>query len=306
VLHALARTVPLSYYYPLRRGAVALRRGSLPRSACIAVLKLAATARRGRLAGELSEIRPLDLPEVTFRPIDSMVMDAVYWFGVQGYEGKLADVWVNFCGHARSVLEVGGNVGLFSVIGARATAGRYSVVEPVPGIAAVLRDNLLRNGLGRVEVIQGAAIAAETPREVVLSIPDEGRAAPVGSHLIEGVEISGRSSAAQIRVAGVPFRSLVAGRDLIKIDAEGIEAELLSAARDIILAERPTLVIELLPSATKLAALLGELARVAGYAIHIVPQWGSDTIVTIAAETLTADMPSRHNAKDVVLSRIAL
>jgi FkbM family methyltransferase len=306
LLQTLMRAVPLLAYAPFRNGVVTLRRGSLARKACVAVLKLAAGSWRGHLARRVSEIRPLDMPQLVFRSVDSMVLDAVYWFGVQGYEGRVADVWVALCRRARAVLEVGGNVGLFTVIGAHASTARYTVVEPVPAIAAVLQENLRRNGLARVELLQAAAIPESVAREVILHIPDEGRGVPVGSHLTEGVEVTARASAGSVRVAGYPFRDLLAGRDLIKIDAEGIEARLLESARDTILAERPTLLIEILPSATRLAALIAELAQEVGYSIHILPEWGSDTIVTVAANTFTAALPARFHSKDVVLSAAPL
>jgi FkbM family methyltransferase len=204
------------------------------------------------------------------------------------------------------VLEIGGNVGLFTVIGAHASVASYTVVEPVPAVTAVLRDNLARNGLTRVEVLQAAAIPDTVPTEVTLNIPDEGRGVPVGSQLTDGVEVQGRSSASRIRVAGRPFRDLIAGHDLVKIDAEGIEAKLLESARDIILTERPTLLIEILPSATHLAALIADFARAAGYAIYILPEWGADTIFTVTADEFTAALPERFNSKDIVLSAAPL
>ena len=306
MLGALVRRLPIGCFDPLRRGAVSLRRGSLPRSLCIGVLKIAAGAHGSGLAARIDAVRPLDAPGIRFRAVDSMVMDAVYWFGVQGYEGRAVEVWTGLCRTARSVLEVGGNVGLFTVLGGRAAGGLYTVVEPVPEVAAVLRDNLRLNGIDRVEVLEAAAIAASAPAEMTLSIPTEGRAAPVGSHLVGDVEVSGRASARQIKVAGLPFAALFAGRDLIKIDAEGIEADLLGAVRDAIIRDRPTLMIELLPTATRLAALLAELAEAASYTVWIIPAWGSDTIVRVPAGALTADLPARHRSKDVVLSAIDL
>jgi FkbM family methyltransferase len=284
----------------LRKGAVAWRRGSLPRSLCIAVLQRAARSRRP--SESLSEIRPLDMPQIAFITSGSMVLDAVYWFGVQGYEGKVADVWQSLCATASCVLEVGGNVGLFTVIGGNATAGRYTVVEPVPEVAAALRGNLRHNGLDRVSVIEAAAIPEATPRQVKLNIPDEGRDSPVGAHLIDGVEVSGRSSLRVVTVEGIPFRTLMEGCDVIKIDAEGIETELLRSARDILVTRRPAMLIEVLPEAERLGQFLSELAAEVGYVISVVPEYGTGGIVSIPPADFTAAIPQRHRSKDVVLS----
>ena len=69
MLTKLARRVPLAWFAPLRRGAVGFRRGSLPRGACIALLKAAAAAHRGGLqARGLAEIRPARRRRDQLRP----------------------------------------------------------------------------------------------------------------------------------------------------------------------------------------------------------------------------------------------
>jgi FkbM family methyltransferase len=303
MLAAAFRALPLHSYDRVRRLAVRLPRGSLVRNICLLVLKHAALAYRGRIADEIEEIVPLDCPGVSFEPVDSMVMDAVYWFGIRGYEGTVTDVWVRLCRRSRSILEIGGNVGLFAVIGGRAASGSYTVIEPVPEIAAVLRANLRRNGLEeRVVVRQAAAIPDLVAREVVLNVPAEGRRAPVGAHLIEGIEITGRSSERRLAVHGMPMRDLMAERDLIKIDAEGIEAELLSAARDLLLSDRPDLLIEVLPEAKRLGAMLSQLGQDAGYRMYVLPEYGLDSIVEVDPAKFTAKVPQRYNSKDILLT----
>ena len=150
-------------------------------------------------------------------------------------------------------------------------------------------------------LLQAAVVPGEA-RAVVLNLPDEGRAVGVGAHLVDGVEVEFRASRGQISVPGVAIRQLAQGRDLIKIDAEGIEAALLSDIRDMLIAAKPTLLIEVLPEAGVLGGLLAELAAEAGYQIHILPEYGSDTNVTVPAAGFTADIPRRYNSKDVVLS----
>jgi FkbM family methyltransferase len=296
--------VPLGWYYPFRKGAVAWRRGSLPRSACIAILKHAARSRRP--SEMLTEIRPLDRPEIGFIATGSMVLDAVYWFGVQGYEGKVADVWQSLCAASSCVLEIGGNVGLFSVIGGIAAEGSYTVVEPVPAVAAALRQNLQHNRIVNVTVIEAAAIPGDNPREVALNIPNEGRDSPVGSHLVDDVEVQGRSSLKVLNVKGVPFRTLMKDCDVIKIDAEGIELELLKSSRDLIAERRPTLLIEVLPEAVHLAEFLTDLAIALDYTISVIPEYGTGNIAVIPPSEFSASIPERHRSKDVVLSVLPL
>jgi len=302
MIETVIRGIPLSSYRPLRQAVLGLPRWHPIRIAATLVLRRAARAYRHRLAGRLAEIRPLDAPLLSFEAVDSMVMDAVYWFGVRGYEGTVARVWTALCAQSRSVLEIGGNVGLFTVIGARAAPGSYTVVEPVPLVAATLRANLARNGLTTVEVLQAAVIPGDCARDVTLNLPAEDWSMPVGAHLLDAVEVSGRSSRTQVTVPGLPIRWVTEGRDLIKIDAEGIEAALLDDIRDSLVRTRPNLVIEVLPEAKRLGGLLADLATEANYQIHILPEWGSDKVVTVPVAAFTSELPRIFNAKDVVLS----
>ena len=299
---SLIRVAPLSARRQLRQSVDDRPRGYSIRLAATFMLQRAARAHSRHLSTRLTEIRPLDAPELSFQAVDSMVMDAVFWFGLRGYEGTAAQVWAALCARSQSVLEVGGNVGIFTVVGGMRAGGAYTVVEPIPANAATLRANLARNGLSRVELLEAAVIPGDTEREVSLNVPDEGRAMPVGAHLVDGTVLAARSSLAHVTVPGLPMRALANGRDLIKMDAEGIEAALLLAIRPQLLAQRPTLLIEVLPEATQLAALLSALAVEAGYTIHVLPEWGSDTTVAVDAATFTAGVPRAHNSKDVVLS----
>jgi FkbM family methyltransferase len=270
---------------------------------CVAILKQAQRAYRGKLAGQLRDVRPLDFPGLRFSAADSMVIETVYWFGIHGYEGLVAAAWVEQCQRATAILEIGGNIGLFTVIGAKASSARYVVAEPVPHVAAILRGNLRLNDVTHVEVMEAAAVPGTQSAQVTLSIPDEQHDMPVGAHLTTGTEVANDPGTRQIVVQGIPFRDLVAGCDLIKIDAEGVEVDLLRAARDIVVAAKPNLLIEVLPSSPELAAFLVELAKEAGYRMFILPEWGADTPVVTAPDAFTLELMTQHNSKDLLLLR---
>src|SRR5512134_4012426 len=288
-------TLTRQLLYPARLGAVRLPRGSSLRSTSVFLLKMA--SKRRELLNGLSQVRPLDQRDITFEPSDSMVVDTIFWFGVQGYEGILAELWARLCSKASSILEVGGNIGFYSVIGGKSARGTYTVVEPVPEVAAVLRTNLRRNTLSRIEVVEAAATAGSDEHDVCLCHPEEGRAMPVGAHLKDGVEVSQRSISKNIHVKGLPIAQLIEGRDLIKIDAEGIEHELLSAAMPYIEHHKPTIVVEVLPESEKLAALIAGLAAKSGYTINIVPAYGSEEIKIVSHADFTSTLPARFKSK---------
>ncbi len=292
---------PVMWYDPFRHAAAKYRRGNPLRKISIAAIK-GIRMLSPAIPSSVTDIRPLDAPHFSFAPTDSMVMAAVYWFGMRGYEGIMSEVWKRLCSNSTSVLEIGANVGFFSVLGAHERPRIYTAVEPLPNVAEILRTNLRRNGLDFVEVLEGAVVPTAETEQVQISIPDEGREAPVGSHLVSGVELGTRSQMKVLSVRAYPVTSLMEGRDLVKIDAEGIEAQLLLSARDAILKNKPTLVIEVLPEAENLGAMLSKIAIEAGYSIYIVPEFGSDELVPMAPLEFSSKTPQRFNSKDVVLS----
>ena len=299
MIDALLRSLPLSAFDPLREILHACARRNPARVLSTKVLVRAARAYRGHLSARLEKVRPVDRPDLVFKSVDSMVMDAVYWIGVRGYEGVVAQTWGALCRNARSVLEIGGNVGLFTVVGAKTGVARYTVVEPVPANVRTLQDNLILNGIRNVVVQQAAAVPGNS-RDVVLSIPSEGRAMPVGAQMLDG-DLKLRHSAGQIMVPGIGMSELASGCDLIKIDAEGIETALLEDIRGTLVERKPTLLVEVLPEADRLGAFLRALAAEAGYAIYVLPGYGSDDRTRIEASEFTSLVPGRFKAKDVVL-----
>jgi FkbM family methyltransferase len=290
-----------SWHYPFRHAAAKFRRGNPFRKISIGIIK-GIRKISPAIPSSVIDVRPLDAPHISFAPTDSMVMAAVYWSGIRGYEGIISEVWKRLCSNSTSVLEIGANVGFFSVLGARERPKRYTAVEPLPNVAQILRANLHRNELDFVEVIEGAVVPSYESEIVQISVPDEGREAPVGSHLLVGVELSERSEKKVLSVRAYPVALLMEGRDLVKIDAEGIEAQLLFSARDSILKNKPTLIIEVLPEAENLGAMLSEIAISGGYNIYVIPAYGSDTLVPVPPKEFSSKTPRRFHSKDVMLS----
>ncbi len=286
--------------YPFRLLVVHMERGSLLRKICVAILKIF----KGKIKIDLlvNEVRPLDAPQVTFEAVNSMVLDDIYWFGLQGYEGRLTDVWVTLCQQADDILEIGGNIGVFTIIGGRVAKARYTVLEPVPVNAAILRRNLLKNRITTVTVLEAAAVPGPEDSKVHLNIPIEGRDAPVGAHLTVGVEVNGRSSESIITVEGLSFKRLIKSCDLIKIDAEGIEAELLSSVFSEIILTKPTLIIEVLPEAKQLGELIARISQIVKYNIYIIPAYGINSITKADPASFTSTLPKKYFSKDVILS----
>ncbi len=122
------------------------------------------------------------------------------------------------------VLDVGANIGLFSLRHARAGARVYAV-EPHPEAFARLERNLAANGLGqRVTALPCALGAAEGWARL-----RGGRATPLTR------VIPDRSGAVRLRTLDALAAELGLARiDLLKLDVEGAEVEVLRGARRVL------------------------------------------------------------------------
>jgi FkbM family methyltransferase len=261
--------------------------------------------RRGGIPAGVATFTLADNPELRFVSHDSLVLDQLYWFGEQGWEPRLLPWWRRCCARASAVLELGANVGYFTVQGARAAPrARYVAVEPHPVSAEVCRANLALNGIGSVELVEAAAVAGAGRPAVELRVPAGQLATPTVAFLGEGTELPApmrRHVAGTVAVPAVDVRSLLAGVDLVKLDVEGQEHALLAAARDHLRTRRPTVFVEVLPGTARLRRLLAELCRDDGYHCD-VPVAGGRLVRLDAADLLGARLLERYGGQDVILS----
>ncbi|HEY4630434.1 MAG TPA: FkbM family methyltransferase [Blastococcus sp.] len=259
--------------------------------------------REGGIPRAVSTFRVLDNPELALVSADSLVLAQVYWYGEQGWEPELLPWWRSFCRHSRSVLELGANVGYFTVQAALAAPGaRHVAVEPHPFSMAICRANLALNHLESVELIGAAAVGDPYVSSVRLLVPADQRATPTVAFLPADTELPAgmaRDVTTALDVPAIDVRALLDGVDLIKLDVEGQEHTLLAAARDHLREHRPTLFVEVLPGTAKLRALLAELCARDGYRCYVPTREG---LVQIAPDRLaTVRLKHEYGGQDVIL-----
>ena len=120
----------------------------------------------------------------------------------------------------RSVLDIGGYIGGYSVLALQLGAEFVTAVEPDPGNYAVLARNLETNAVeGTYECLFGAAVGREFTRSVDIWLKD---CPAMNSLYVEG----GR----RVKVPAFSWSRLFARREYqaVKLDCEGAEYELLS------------------------------------------------------------------------------
>lgn len=245
----------------------------------------------------------LDVPgDPSFRlsVCHSVLVNRLFFLGVEGYEGAEPRVWKELCQRATRILEIGANIGFYTVQGARAAPGAsYIAVEPHPGNFALLKRNLALNSITHVSAIAAAVVGTKHADRMTLSVPDADLSgAPLGSFLSSGGEIS-RDSSTSYEVDVVEAGELVKGVDLIKLDVEGYEYLILSSIEEYLTANKPTLLVEVLDGAVQLRQLLHKLCVHHGYVPHCF--LASGLVEVAPAEILDFQPNGRYLNRDVVL-----
>jgi FkbM family methyltransferase len=182
-------------------------------------------------------------------------------------------------------LEVGGNIGYFTVLGAAAAkTASYHVVEPHPFVIKSLIANVARNKLDNVRVTQAAVVGDRALGHVRLSVPNEETGRLSTGAYIDGAE-NDKPSSEGFLVPTVRGAEIAARVDLLKIDAEGAEAEILTAMDPVLAQSLPIIMLEVLPETPQLRLWIKRFSESHNYQLWAlcrhpkqVPLQGIETI----------------------------
>jgi FkbM family methyltransferase len=239
-----------------------------------ALLRLAAFRRHVPAAVETFEV--IGRPDLSLVNVESVGTRVIFWTGHRWVtqHGAGLEIWERLSERADDIVELGANVGFYTIAGGKAARGRYTAVEPHPNSCATLQRNLKLNGLAEVEVLEAAVVPSPAPPTVeLICTTGTDRDAPSGA-MVKGSSFEGHESLREtttVVVPAVPIGDAVAGRDLVKIDVEGLEAKLLEDAWDHLLAAKPAIMIEIHDFNADLRTLLPRLMAevdATAYAMH--------------------------------------
>jgi FkbM family methyltransferase len=138
-------------------------------------------------------------------------------------------------------VDIGAHVGFMTLLGARAVgpAGRVLAVEPATTNFALLRANILNNGLSNVEALQAAALDRTGTAKLSISPFNTGdhRAYPVPSTNTEEVTALALDDV-------IPADVVV---DVVKVDAQGTDHRAILGMRRTLARSRSVLLVEFWP-----------------------------------------------------------
>lgn len=300
-LTSVLRRVPPRFLEPLRRP-WSSRPGSMLERARAGALEVA--RHRGIPEGVRTFSLP-DRPDLSFISADSMILQRLYWFGESGYEPGLVAWWRYFCRRSTIILELGANVGYYTVQGATASPNStYTAVEPHPHAIAVCEANLALNQVGNVSLVKAAAVADPAVRSVTLTVPQRDHfSVPTGSFLPSATEIGGgptKVALTAVEVPAVAVAQLISDVELLKLDVEGQEHDLLEACGDHLRSRRPTIFVEILGDTPRLRSLVTDLCTRAGYSCYVAQ--GTALLRVPTQSIATVMLKQDFGTRDVILT----
>lgn len=292
--------IPLRWLEPIRRFHASSPPRSLKRKISETILML---LRYRSIEAFIQDFELADRPGIRFKNIDAVISRRLFWLGQHGYEGAESKWWEHFCAKSTRILEIGANIGFYTVLGARAAANSpYTAVEPHPMSASILHENVALNDLRNVEIVEGAVVGARSSRSAELMIPaGDSDIAPGGAYLAIGVEGWERPAKDRVTVDLAEASKLVDGVDLIKLDVEGYEYNILSGVASYVESQRPTMFVEILTRTPKLRALLFKWYKNLGYRIFVATR--ANALLEIPGEKLThCNFFQEYCTQDIILS----
>jgi FkbM family methyltransferase len=304
-LSSALNAVPESAFEPLRRAYPKLE----PDSPAERLARLALKVARCRgIPAHLTQFSPVDNPSISIVNKNSYIAERLYWFGERrGWEPEVLRWWRHWCARSANILELGANIGFFSVQGAKANpAARYTAVEPHPKAAAICRENLRINGVESVSVLEAAAVPRLDSSTITLYLPggrDHYDDAPcssfIGANELHRLEEEPIESYNRVEVKAAGLRSLMDGVDLLKIDVEGEEFSLLSSIEDVVREARPTMFLEMLDGAELLRGFLADLCATTAYSCFVLQEAG---LLLVQPGDIPQLRLSRFGTQDLVVT----
>jgi FkbM family methyltransferase len=292
------RFVPLRPLLAVRNAYLRSPKGSLRRRA----LQRALGVIRLKPLDDVTDFAIPDNPAVRMANVESFIAQNLFWFGESNWEESESEWWKRLCARSSVILELGANIGYYTVQGALAAPhARYIAVEPHPTNAASLRRNLALNQVTNVRLVEAAAVGEKSSEYMDLRVATRDRfGAPAAAALAAGVEGIEWAARDVVRVPLIDVRELIDGVDLIKMDIEGAEHLVLGVLHDYVRAHQPTIVLELRANTPALRAIVGQFCDACGYQVLALAPNGIAPIERDAIPSV--DLKREYQTRDVVLA----
>lgn len=234
---------------------------------------------RIRVTGEVN----LAIDDVRFKMFaawDDGIVDALYFKDRTYYELTELRLFKELAGRVTTILDVGANSGLYSIVSAKANPGaRIYAFEPGPANRSRLKKNLaLNRSDSQVTVIEQAV--GEEKKNVAFAVPRDGSlcdAASVDTAFSRKI-YDRHKEFEDIEVLQISLDEFVRSQeigsvDLIKIDVENRELHVFRGAQALLAEQSPLILAEFFTDKER-QAFVTEFIRPLGYSCYAILSTG--------------------------------
>ena len=157
------------------------------------------------------------------------------------HESEVVEWMVSDLKEGMTFLDVGPNVGYYTLLGARCvgTSGKVVALEADPEVVAILRQNIEINGVSNVQLVHGAASEACGRAKLGRARSSSYSTGLYCEDAVDWIEVPRYSLDAVVDQLGV------GAVDLVKLDVEGAELEVVAGMAKILKVNRPKVIMEL-------------------------------------------------------------
>lgn len=165
--------------------------------------------------------------------LNAFIQRQIYFFGDYFLERDLLAIWADCARSASIILDVGANIGIYSVTAAAANPrAQVHTFEPTPEIATALRDVVQRNALGGVRVHENAVMNFDGIANLVRCRGELGSNDGM-NYVVRGNQAD-TSQIHTVRLDSFCSEIGIDFIDLMKLDVQGHEATALKGAGELI------------------------------------------------------------------------
>lgn len=229
----------------------------------------------------------------------SSLLRLAYYMGADYIEPGELKLWSDLCEVSDEILEIGGNIGLYTLIGGKSTNGRYTVYEPHPYNFVSLNNNLSYNSVSAI-CVERAVVSNFGPSEICLNIPLVETGRPSTGAFIDNAEGIDRESYEHFKVKTHSPKDFKFVPDLLKLDVEGAEFEILSSMESFFNEQDTTILVEVRrPSKTeKLRKWIKKFSSTNNYIIVAI---NNKFPIIPANEILNVVLQDDYDTRDIIL-----
>lgn len=208
-----------------------------------------------------------------------VIENEIFWKGlVNGWEKESIGLWIKLCREANTILDIGANTGVFSLIAKTINPGAsVFAFEPVARVYKRLLENITLNNYNIVAIekaasnTDGTAVIYDTDSEHTLSVT-------VNKNMFE----PGTAAVIETKIETISLNSFVKQYnlqhiDLIKIDVETHEPEVLEGFSEYLAKFKPTMLIEILND--EIGAKVNALVKDLNYLYYNIDEKGGIRLV---------------------------